>query len=106
MAEDFKVSALSTEYVRAAVRATSSTGIVNPTTGTAEFAFLSNSSAPASADWKSGSWETINGTYYARSLIGPSGVQTFTAGIQYQVWARITLSPETVVERLGTLVAY
>ena len=99
------ISALSTEYLRFPVAATVNGATVNPTGDTVQFAFPAAASAPVT--WFAGSWETTAaGTYVARVLVGPTGgVITLTAGSYYDVYIKITDSPETPVRNLGTLLA-
>lgn len=77
-----------------------------------QFAFpvsSGNVQAPAQPSaWFSGSW-LQNGTgrgYVAQALIGPGGgVVTLTAG-QYDVYSRITGTPESPVRFVGVLTVY
>lgn len=100
-------SVLATQYVKCQISATEAGVTSNPSTGTVEFAFISevnNGTSPTSGDWKSGSWETgSNGGYWGRCLVGPAGVTTLPIG-SYDVWVRVTKSPEVVVKHVGTLV--
>ena len=97
------IYALSTEYVRLQVAATVGGSTYNPTADTVQFAFPTSGVQPTT--WYSGSWETINGLYYARCLVGPTGgVTTLTAGTTYDVWVKITDSPEVPVRKLGQLI--
>lgn len=100
------ISVLSTAYVKCQISATEGGTTVDPTSGTVEFAFISEAlgTSPVSGDWKAGSWETgSDGGYWGRCLVGPSGTVTLAAG-SYDVWTRITKAPETVVKRVGILV--
>lgn len=101
-----QISTASTEYVLARVTARVSGGFANPTTNTVQMAFLATQLAPISGDWKSASWETDAvsepDTYYARCLVGPAGTVTLAAG-DYEVWVKITDSPENPVLRCGQL---
>ena len=100
-------SALSTEYVPVHVRATIN-GVSNadPTADTAQMAFLPVGTNPGVSDWHAASWTTIPATpetiYIAQCLVGPSGTVTLTAGT-YQVWVKITDSPEIPVDTTGLL---
>lgn len=101
-----EISTASLEYVRVPVSATASGAAVNPTSGTVQMAFIDGTSAPASGDWKTASWETDSGTepdtYYARCLVGTGGAVTLTAAT-YSVWVKVTDSPEVPVRRAGLL---
>ena len=100
-------SSLSTEYVPVHVRATIN-GVSNadPTADAAQMAFIPPGSNPSSGDWRTASWTTIPATpeplYIAQCLVGPAGTITLTAGT-YQVWVKITDSPEIPVEPTGLL---
>ena len=100
------VSSLSKEYVRVRVVAEASGVAVNPTADVVEMAFISGDTEPTSPDWKSASWETDAttdpDTYYARCLVGPGGTVTLADGL-YQVWVRVTDSPEIPVKKSGQL---
>lgn len=99
-----EIAAASVEYVRVPISATSSGAAVDPTGDTVQMAFLATSTAPASGDWKTASWETdastTPDTYYARCLVGSA--VTLTAGT-YTVWVKVADSPETVMKRCGLL---
>jgi hypothetical protein len=106
---DFKqavrISVLSTTYVLCRVSATENGAAANPTSGTVHFAFIPESqdnASPASSAWVVGSWETGTDGYWARCLVGPSGTTTLTAN-NYDVWIKVTKSPETVIDRVGVL---
>ena len=100
------ISSLSKEYVRVRVYAETNGVAVNPTADTVEMAFISGDTEPTSPDWKAASWETDTttepDTYYARCLVGPGGTVTLADGL-YQVWVRVTDSPEIPVKKSGEL---
>lgn len=103
-----RISVLSTTYVLCRVSATENGVASNPTTGTVQFAFVPESqdnASPASSAWVAGSWETGADGYWARCLVGPSGVATLTTG-NYDVWVQVTKAPETVIDRVGVLSIY
>ncbi len=104
-AEVPRISVLSTTYVRATVSATEFGLLVNPTSGTVSFAFLSNDSSPASGDWKTGGWEATGDSYYGRCLVGTGGTVTLAAGT-YNVWIRVVKGLETVIQSVGNLAVY
>src|SRR5690606_25511749 len=102
------VSAQSTEYIRVAVTAKEFGVRVDPTGGTVQMAFVPRSdedAGPVPGDWKAASWETDNGAYYARCLIGPSGVLTLNKGY-YRIWVKFSAAPETPVLAVGHLYVY
>jgi hypothetical protein len=78
-----------------------------------QFAFpvsSGNALAPAQpATWYTGSW-LLGGTgfgYVAQCLVGPGGgATTLTAGQSYDVWCRITGTPEVPAKYAGSLPVY
>ena len=70
-------------------------------------AFTAAGVDPVGGDYKTSSWETdattTPNTYLARCLVGPGGTVALAAGT-YEVWVKITDSPEIPVLRSGTLV--
>lgn len=112
MAINFKqavrVSVLSTTYVQCRVSATEAGVASNPTTGTVEFAFVSeadDNESPASSAWVAGSWDTGTSDYWAKCLVGPDGAAELPVG-SYDVWIKVSKSLETVVDRIGALSIY
>lgn len=101
-----RISALSLEYVRVRVQASEAGAAVDPSGNTVVMAFVAEGVAPVSGDWKTASWETDTttnpDTYFARCLVGPAGTVTLTAGI-YDVWVRVTDSPEIPAIRSGNV---
>lgn len=100
-------SALSLEFVAAAVTATSAGVPVNPTGDTVAFAFTTPPARPVSGDWKTGAWDstqprTPGNAYIAHCLVGPGGTVTLPAG-RYTMWVRITDNPEIPVIPFGLL---
>lgn len=95
------ISSLSKEYIRVAVSAKESGTAVDPTSDTVTMAFVTTDE-PVSGDFKTASWETDNGKYYARCLVGPGGTITLSDGL-YSVWVKVTDSPEVPVLKAGTL---
>lgn len=92
------VSVLSTEYVETVV-----TSLVDPTGDVVQLALPTHDTVPVTGDWKTGVWRTatINGvtTRYAGLLVGP-GANVYTAGV-YDLWVKITDSPEVPVTQAG-----
>jgi hypothetical protein len=119
----------STQRIRVMVRALTAGAPVNPTAGTAQFAFTagaapgtSTGTAPTGAIygqsiygtatygttvtvWGPGTWETLTGPpvqYAARVLVGPGQTADLGHGF-WIVWIRIIDSPEVPVRAIGTL---
>lgn len=102
-----QLSAQSTEYVKVPLTAVVNGAIIDPTGDTVQLAFPLRGVPPVSGDWKTGSWETIGTTRYARALVGPSGgVLTLTAGVIYDCWVKVFDSPETVARLAGPVTVY
>jgi hypothetical protein len=101
------ISSLSLEYVRVPVFAKEAGVVVNPTTDAVVMAFKSDGTEPVTNDWKASTWETDStttpATYYARCLVGTGGTVALTDGT-YDVWVRVTDSPEIPVRKAGRLV--
>lgn len=100
-------SALSLEFVPAAITATSAGAPVNPTSDVVEFAFTDVTAKPAAGDWHTGSWDGTSprapgNAYIAHCLVGPGGTVTLPAG-RYTMWVRITDNPEIPVIPFGLL---
>lgn len=103
-----RISVLSKEIVRAAVRASSAGLPVNPTANVVEFALLATTGDPAGGDWKAGAWDTsIIGTYVAALVVGPGSTFGALAPGDYYAWLRITdvASGEIVVRQFDKLIA-
>jgi hypothetical protein len=99
------LAALATEYLRYQVTATVAGAVYTPTSDVVQFAFPVTGAQPST--WLSGSWETVGSNYFARVLVGPTGgVVTLTAGTTYDVWMKITDSPEIPVRLVGKLTVY
>lgn len=99
-----KQSALSLQYVQAQVSATAAGSPINPTGDVVQFAFPLDGAQPST--WYTGSWDGTsprsNGMYVAHCLVGPGGTVTLTAG-SYNVWVKVTDSPEVPVIDVGLL---
>jgi hypothetical protein len=101
------MSAQTTEYIRVPVSATDSGAAIDPTSDTAQMAFVAAGAAPLVGDFKSATWETDTSTtpstYYVRALVGPTGgVVTLTSNL-YDIYIKIGDNPETVVQRTGAV---
>lgn len=101
-----EISVLSLAYVRIGIRLRQAGATVDPTGFTVQLAFPATGVSPVSGDWKTASWETdatlTPDAYCARCLVGPAGTVTLAAGT-YDVWAKITASPEIPVINAGPM---
>jgi hypothetical protein len=95
-----RMSSLDLQYVPAEVTLRDSGLAVNVSTDTVQMAFPATEVAPAGGDWKTATWETdataTPSRYLSRCLVGPGGTVTLAAGL-YDVWVKITHSPELAV---------
>ena len=93
-------SVLSTNDVQVPVGVQSAISY-NPTGDTVQFAFTPLTypvTQPGSGDWHTGSWVTFPGpAYWAQALVGPANGGTALSLGTYQVWLKITDSPEVPV---------
>lgn len=93
-------SVLSTQYLQILVTI-KSPATYNPAGDTVQMAFTPLTyppTSPTSGSWVSGSWETFPGpAYWAQALVGPANGGTALALGTYQVWLKITDSPEVPV---------
>lgn len=111
------LSRLATEYRRIPVATRDNAGALdNPTTATAELAFIVEDAEPEEADWVDAQWETsepilieergwpqpVSTNYKVRLLIGPDGGHELDVG-SFDIWARITDVPETIVRKVGRI---
>lgn len=84
--------------------------VANPTADTVEMAFPVTGVEPVGGDWKGSIWYTDTTStptrYYARCLVGTTGTSggavTLADGL-YDVWVRVTDSPEVPVLKTGKL---
>lgn len=100
------MSSLSTEYVLVPVSARVEGILINPTGDEVQFAFKSDGTDPAPADWLTGSWAStspLNNYYQAQILVGPGIGGNVLAIGTYVVWLKITDNPEIPVRQPGTL---
>ena len=91
-------SVLSTQYLQVLVTTQAPAGY-NPTSDTVQMAFTPLTYPPTSpASWVSGSWSAFPGpAYWAQALVGPANGGTALSLGTYQVWLKITDSPEVPV---------
>jgi hypothetical protein len=94
------IASSSNEYVIVPVQITIGGSPYNPTADTVQMAFVSGSAQPSS--FSTASWTTtVQGTYYAKCLVGSAG--TVLAPGLYTVWVKIQDSPEVPIRQAGTL---
>jgi hypothetical protein len=95
------IYATSTEQV--AVTVTPPIGL-NPTADTVQMAFLLSPPPvqPGVSDWHAATWQATSAPYVALCLVGPAGTTSLTQG-QWNVWVKITASPEIPVKWCGIL---
>jgi hypothetical protein len=101
------ISSLSREFVQAEVEVTEQGLAYNPTTDVVEFAFTPVGNRLPDT-WFTGSWDgtqPVPGTtaYRAQVLVGPGSSGPVLAVGKYQVWIRVTDSPEVPVLPVGQL---
>jgi hypothetical protein len=91
--EPLSISSLSKPYVYSHIKGAAGTGTV-------EFAFV-QAVEPSGGDWHAGSWGSATATgAWARALIGPGTDFELTNGT-WQMWVRVTSSPEELVMHAG-----
>lgn len=99
-------SVLDTEYLVYPVSFVIGGTAQNPTGDPVAFAFMPNpaDANPGSGDWHTGSWVTSgSGTYLAQVLVGPANGGVVLAVGLYNVWIRITDSPEVPIQQIDLL---
>ena len=76
----------------------------NPTSDTVSFAFITTGE-PGSGDWHGGTWAaaTTSGACVAQILIGPANSGIPLGPGTYEVWVKVTDSPEVPVIEADTL---
>lgn len=80
---------------------------VDPTADVVYMAFIPTDQVePEPADWNAAAWDTSGAglleQFYVRCLVGPGGTVELDPG-QYQVFVKITDSPEVPVKQAATL---
>jgi succinate dehydrogenase/fumarate reductase flavoprotein subunit len=77
---------------------------VNPTGDTVLMAFLAAPPPvqPTSIQYVTATWQSTSAPYVALCLVGPGGVTTLGQG-QWNVWIKITATPEVPVKYCGIL---
>ena len=100
------LSVLSLEYVLVPVSAKENGVAVDISGDVVALAFTLQDVAPLSGDWEAATWETdattTPDTYLAKCLVGPGGAATLSAGT-YDVYVKVTDSPEIMVRKAGNL---
>lgn len=86
------IPSLSTEYVHAPID-----GPPDMTTYDVEMAIVPEGEDPDSGDWETAAWEGTD----AVVLVGPATSIPLSRGVTYEVWVRITATPEIPVLRPG-----
>lgn len=97
-------SVLDTRDLRVRTDATLKGQPYDPSGDTVQLAFMPAGQQPASGDWHPATWETLPGPQYnALCLVGPAnGGVSLPVGV-YQVWIKVTDSPEVPVEAVAWL---
>ena len=93
-------SSLSTQFLQILVT-TKYPATYDPTADPVQMAFTPQTyppTSPTSAYWVTGSWVTFPGpAYWAQALVGPANGGTALSIGTYQVWLKVTDSPEVPV---------
>ncbi|HEY6018358.1 MAG TPA: hypothetical protein VIY48_00200 [Candidatus Paceibacterota bacterium] len=103
------ISHLSLEYVKVQIEAEQNGAAINPSGDVVQMAFPVQGVDPVTGDWKTASWEvaappTVTKTeYWARCLVGTGGAVALAAG-RYDIWIKVTDSPEVPVQYAGVLI--
>lgn len=87
-----QIPSLSKEYLHATVD-----GPPNKTSYGVEMAVVQEGQDPVSGDWKTAAWSGDD----VIVLVGAGTTIPLTRGVTYEVWVRITASPEVPVLRPG-----
>ena len=109
---EHRILSTSVEYVKVQVSAfVGGVPTYDPTADVVKMAFVPINTDPVTGDFVAASWETQTVTtpnnvtylYFARCLVGPSpGVKQLAAGV-YQVFVKITDSPEVPIKYSGLI---
>jgi hypothetical protein len=103
--EEILLPALSKQYIFTDI----TTDVSGDPSGTAPlWAFLTDlaDTPDGTATWYTGSWVSGGGptVWKARVLVGPSGgVVTFTVGVKYAAFVKLSASPEAPIIRVGII---
>jgi hypothetical protein len=96
-----------TEFVRVAVVARDTSGLIDPTSYPVDIAFVPHGE-PTNSDlvtWRTATWQTVSGTYYAKVLVGPDGGVELPE-TDYIVLVRVNAPAEYPVREAGKLILY
>lgn len=99
----YRLSSLATEYIKVPVRLEENDQDKDPSASTVEFAYAADGVNPANGAWVAGTWEEGTDRFFARVLTGPAGAVNPGVGT-WDLWVRITRSPEVVVQNAGQVV--
>lgn len=88
------IPSLSKEYVHATVA-----GPANKASFAVEMAVVPEGQDPVSGDWKTAEWSGDD----VIAMVGAGSTIPLTRGVTYEVWVRITASPEIPVLRPGLI---
>jgi len=101
-----RVSSLATVYVKSDITDKVSGLSVDITGDAVQAAFVAPGTDPDVGDWNSAIWQTdattTPTTYTACCLVGPAGVITLAKG-RYEMWVKVTDSPEVPVLPAGAI---
>ena len=97
------ISVLSKDFIRVPVSAEEDGLAVDPTGDVVEMAIVTASTDPVGGDWNTAAWETAGSIYYARLLVGPGSSFGALSAKTYDVWVKVTDSPEIPAMRAGPL---
>ncbi len=93
-----RIEALSTEYIHIPV---TSDGDV--TAAPVSIAIVARGTEPDSGDWQNAAWKPNTTPPQATVLIGPGTPFGLEQGSAYDVWVRVTESPEIPIRRAGSI---
>lgn len=97
-------SSLSTEYVKVPVSVLVNGQYVDISSDAVQMAFPVRGVDPITGDWKTAIWESVDSTTYAACcLVGPVGGTIQLAKGAYDVWVKVTDSPEVPAKKAGFL---
>jgi len=96
----YEIRAQSLEYLPIRVKATRLGGDYDPSVDPVEVALPEINVAPST--WKVATWQSYDGKHYANVLVGTGGDFALAVG-DYDIFVRITDSPEVPVLRAGML---
>lgn len=102
-----RIYSTSTEDVFVPVAPLACATPLDPTLDVVQMAFIPlDQDEPGAGDWNPAAWETCGSgllaEYLARCLVGPAGGVTLGSGL-YQVFVKITDSPEVPVKQASNL---